>query len=150
MHRRSTHASGWGKTTFRWTATVLLLLWGTGVVMYFLPLDALMDMTTFEVLSRRAATVLHGVLVWGLCVLCGRSLWPHVRVVWQRRDAMSTWLLGVGSFICLALVAAAGLALLYGTSWMHDWASFVHWWLGLCLPVVLVAHAWRRFAHDRP
>ena len=77
-------------------------------------------------------------------------MWPHLRVIWQRRDALAAWWWGVVNLVVLSLVAAAGLLLLYGPGAVHDTVSAAHSWLGLAWPVLLLAHVWRRYLPSSP
>lgn len=147
--KRSKLMSGWSHLTWRWMVATVLLMWASGLLLYLWPADALMEMSDLQVLLRRASLVVHGVLTWLLCVLCGRGLWPHVRIMWQRRDQRMHWLWGVFGFVGLSLVAGAGLLLLYGSSNLRDTVSQVHWWGGVGLPLLLLAHVWRRFISAR-
>lgn len=148
--KRSKHLSGWSRAAWRWMGVAVLLLWGSGVVLFLSPADALMDMSAWQHSLRHAAWVVHGVWVWCLCVLCGRGVWPHLRVIWQRRDALAAWWWGVVNLLVLSLVAAAGLLLLYGPGAVHDTVSAAHSWLGLAWPVLLLAHVWRRYLPSSP
>ena len=148
--KRSKHLSGWSRAAWRWMGVAVVLLWGSGVVLFLSPVDALMDMSAWQHSLRHAAWVVHGVWVWCLCVLCGRGVWPHLRVIWQRRDALAAWWWGVVYLVVLSLLAAAGLLLLYGPGAVHDTVSAAHSWLGLAWPVLLLAHVWRRYLPSSP
>lgn len=148
--KRSKHLSGWSRAAWRWMGVAVVLLWGSGVVLLLSPVDALMDMSAWQHSLRHAAWVVHGVWVWCLCVLCGRGVWPHLRVIWQRRDALAAWWWGVVNLVVLSLVAAAGLLLLYGPGAVHDTVSAAHSWLGLAWPVLLLVHVWRRYVPSSP
>jgi len=142
--KRAKHLAGWGRTTFLMMATVSLLLWCTGIVMFLFPAAELMDMTPAEVAWRHALGVVHGVLTWFFCVLCGRGVWPHVRVMWHKQDARIKWVLGVMNLIWLLAIALGGLFLLYGSPELHDWMSPLHFWMGALCPLLFLAHTWRK------
>ena len=143
--KRSKHLSGWSRAAWRWMVVAVLLLWGSGVVLFFWPAQAVMEMTEWQLSLRHTALVLHGVLTWCFCVLFGRGVWPHLRVIWQRRDALAAWWWGLVNLLVVSLVAAAGLLLLYGPGAVHDTVSAAHSWLGLTWPALLLAHVWRRY-----
>ncbi|WP_310626401.1 hypothetical protein [Limnohabitans sp.] len=142
---RTKHLAGWGRSTFLWMAAVSLLLLGTGVVMFVWPASELAEMTPSQASWRHAAGVVHGISTWLFCLLCGRGVWPHVRVMWHKRSDTFQWALGLATLTLLAAIALGGLALLYGSPDMHDWVSPVHFWLGAFCPLLFLAHAWRRF-----
>jgi hypothetical protein len=143
--KKTKHSAGWGRSTFLLMAVVCLLLWTTGVVMYVLPASEVMDMTPVQASLRHASGVVHGVTTWAFCVLCGRGVWPHVRVMWHKHSAPSQWLLGLVNFMVLAAIALGGLVLLYGSPQMHDAVSPVHFWAGAVCPLLFFAHTWKRF-----
>jgi hypothetical protein len=147
--KRSKHMSGWSRATWRWMVPTMLLMWGSGLLLWVWPAETVMTLSDLLQRLRHSAVVLHGVLTWWLCVLCGRGVWPHLRVIWQRRDALANWAWGLVSFVALCVVAAAGLLLLYGPASLHDGASELHGWLGVVLPALLLAHVWRRWMPSR-
>ena len=147
--KRSKHMSGWSRATWRWMVAAVVLMWASGVLLYLWPAESVMEMSDWQMHLRHASVVLHGVLTWLLCVLCGRGLWPHLRVMWQRREQRAHWIWGVLSFVGLSFVAGAGVLLLYGSSSLHDTVSAVHWWVGVALPLLMLAHVWRRFIPTR-
>lgn len=147
--KRSKHMSGWSRATWRWMVAAMLAMWGSGLVLLVWPADMLMTLDEWQQVLRHSAVVLHGVVTWLLCVLCGRGLWPHLRVIWQRREAPAHWAWGLVSLVALCCVAAAGLLLLYGPARLHDNVSELHGWLGLVLPALLLAHVWWRSLPSR-
>ena len=60
--KRSKHLSGWSRAAWRWMVVAVLLLWGSGVVLFFWPAQAVMEMTEWQLSLRHTALVLHGVL----------------------------------------------------------------------------------------
>ena len=126
-------------------AAVSLLLWGTGVVMFLLPASELIDMSPTQAAWRHAAGVVHGVSTWLFCMLCGRGVWPHVRVMWHKHSDRTQWALGLLNLTVLSTIALTGLALLYGSPDMHDSASPLHFWMGAICALVFLGHTWRRF-----
>lgn len=147
--KRSKLMSGWNHVTWRWMVAAVLLMWTSGVLLYVLPAETLMEMSDLQVVLRHASLILHGVLTWLLCVLCGRGLWPHVRVVWQRREQRAHWIWGLISFVGLSFVAGAGVLLLYGSSSIHDTVSVLHWWVGGCCVALAVVGACVASFHPR-
>ncbi len=143
--KKTRHLAGWGRATFLVMATVCLLLWVTGVVMFVLPVSELMDMTPAQAMVRHASGVVHGVATWLFCVMCGRGLWPHVRVMWHKHGEQIKWALGLINLTVLLVIALGGLTLLYGSPEMHDWMSPIHFWMGAACPLIFLAHTWRRF-----
>lgn len=142
---RSKHLAGWGRATFWMMAAVSLLLWGTGVVMFLLPASELIDMSPTQAVWRHAAGVVHGVSTWLFCMLCGRGVWPHVRVMWHKHSDRTQWALGLLNLVVFSTIALTGLALLYGSPDMHDSASPLHFWMGAICALVFLGHTWRRF-----
>jgi len=126
-------------------AAVSLLLWGTGVVMFLLPATELIDMSPTQAAWRHAAGVVHGVSTWLFCMLCGRGVWPHVRVMWHKHSDRTQWALGLLNLVVFSTIALTGLALLYGSPDMHDSASPLHFWMGAICALVFLGHTWRRF-----
>ena len=96
-------------------AAVSLLLWSTGVVMFLLPASELIDMSPTQAAWRHAAGVAHGVSTWLFCMLCGRGVWPHVRVMWHKHSDRTQWALGLLNLTVFSTIALTGLALLYGS-----------------------------------
>ena len=139
------HMAGWGGSSCAWMTVVLLCLWLSGLVMYGWQADALADLSPGEALLRRASVTVHGVAAWLFCVLCGRGVWPHVRVMWQRQAPAGRWFGGLASLLWLAWLAPGGLVLLYGSPWLHDAMAPWHFWAGALGPAVFVAHTWRRW-----
>jgi len=146
---KTKHLAGWGRSTFLWMAAVTLLLFITGVVMFVLPASELAEMTPDQASWRRTSGVVHGVATWLFCIMCGRGVWPHVRVMWHKQDETRKWALGLANFIVLAAIGLGGLVLLYGSPDMHDWASPLHFWMGAFCPLLFLAHTWRRFIPSR-
>lgn len=144
MHRMK-HMAGWGRSTFWMMTAVVLLLWLSGCVMYGLPAEELPDMTASQATMRRFSGVVHGVVSWLFCMMLGRGVWPHVRVMWHRRTDPAKWLWGLCNLVLLGFLALGGLVLLYGSPWMHDALSPWHFWLGALGPLLYLAHTWRRF-----
>lgn len=143
---RSAHrVVGWGGNGFAMMSLVLLVLWITGWVMYCLPADTLAEMSQFQETLRRSSGILHGVLSWFLCVLLGRTVWPHVGALWYQRKHRSQWLWGLINLQLLGFLSAGGLLLMYGNASVHDGMSPWHFGAGAILPVCFVAHAARRF-----
>lgn len=143
--RRAKHLAGWGRATFWGMAAVSLLLFLTGLVMFALPVTELIDMTPAQAMVRHTSRVVHGVATWVFCILCGRGVWPHVRVMWHKQSDRLNWALGLFNLGLLAAIALAGLVLLYGSPDLHEAASPVHFWMGAFCPLVFLAHTWRRF-----
>lgn len=138
------HLAGWARSTFLLMVGVCLLLWVTGVVMYAWPASEVMDLTPVQASLRHVAGVVHGVITWLFCLVCGRGVWPHVRIMWHKHRASRQWLLGLINFLVLAVMALGGLVLLYGSPETRDAVSPVHFWVGAVCPVVFLAHTWKR------
>ena len=139
MHKTK-HLAGWGHAIFGWMTAVTLVLWASGWVMFLLPDSEWMDLAEWQQVLRRSSGVTHGVLAWAFCVMFGRGVWPHVRVMWHRHTEPRKWLLGLANLGLLVLLGLGGLVLLYGTPAMHDWMSPVHFWLGAGIPLIYLAH----------
>jgi divalent metal cation (Fe/Co/Zn/Cd) transporter len=143
--KKTKHLAGWGRTTFLLMAAVSLLLFMTGVVMFVLPVSELLEMPPAQTSWRHAAGVVHGISTWLFCIMCGRGVWPHVRVMWHKQNETMKWALGLMNLVLLVVIALGGLALLYGSPDLHDWVSPLHFWMGAVCPLVFLAHTWRRF-----
>jgi divalent metal cation (Fe/Co/Zn/Cd) transporter len=143
--KKTKHLAGWGRTTFLLMAAVSLLLFMTGVVMFVLPVSELFEMPPAQTSWRHAAGVVHGISTWLFCIMCGRGVWPHVRVMWHKQNETMKWALGLMNLVLLVVIALGGLALLYGSPDLHDWVSPLHFWMGAVCPLVFLAHTWRRF-----
>ena len=143
--KRAKHLSGWSRATWCWMRITLALMWASGVLLWLWPVEAVLSLDALQQGARHSAVVLHGVLTWLLCVLCGRGVWPHLRVIWQRRDDWTHWMWGWLSFVVLCLMAGAGLLLLYGPADTHDVLADIHAWLGIFWPALLLGHVWRRY-----
>lgn len=146
--RRGKHLAGWGRRSFFAMTLIAGLLWLTGVAMRLWPLDQLLDMAPHEVLLRHGAGIVHGVLSWAFCVMVGRSLWPHARMMWHRqRDAH--WLFGMLTLALFGLLTLGGLWLLYGPAESREGMAALHFWIGLGCPLLYLVHTWRRLLAQR-
>jgi hypothetical protein len=143
--KKGRHLAGWGRAPFLAMTAICLLLWGTGVVMFAWPASELMDMTPAQASWRHASGVVHGVLTWLFCVMCGRGVWPHVRVMWHKHRETRKWLLGLANLALLLALALSGLMLLYASPDLHDASAPLHFWMGAVGPLIFLAHTWRRF-----
>jgi hypothetical protein len=141
--------AGWSRTGTAWLLLLTTLLWLTGLAMHVLARDSVMDMPPWQEQLQRGATVLHGVLTWVFCLAAGRWIWPHIGLVWHRRGHRLIWALGLLALGAGAMMALAGLGLLYGLAAWHDPLAGAHWWLGLVWPLVFTGHAWRRWVRRR-
>ena len=95
---------------------------------------------------QRVATVVHGVFAWVFCVVAERWMWPHVALVWSRRNGNWIWELCLAAAIVGGVAALTGLGLLYGAADWRDALSSVHWWLGLAWPITVLWHVWKWIA----
>jgi hypothetical protein len=130
-------------------AVACLLLFVTGVVMFVLPASELVEMTPVQASWRHTSTVVHGVSTWLFCLIGGRGVWPHVRVMWHKQGAPIQWALGLFNLSVFAVIALTGLFLLYGSSDLHDDASPLHFWMGVFCLFIFLAHTWRRFVPSK-
>ena len=144
MHRQA-HRAGWRGMTFWLMTGVVIGLWVSGWVMHALPAEDLADMSPAQAGLRHACGVAHGVGAWLFGVLCGRGVWPHVRVMWHRHVRQRQWLWGLLNLCLFVFLSAGGLVLLYGSPWLHDTLSPWHFWTGLAGLGGYLAHTWRRF-----
>ena len=140
LKRAASLHGGWNRRALAWTAASLLLLWASGVVLYLWPAEATFQLAPWQAHLRRTALVMHGCIVWAGCVFAGRWMWPHVLLVWGYRRG-ATWWMGIAGAALLAVIAASGLLLLYGTEPTHAPASVAHWWTAVVVPVLLAVHA---------
>ncbi len=144
MHRMK-HMAGWGRTTFWLMTGVMGCLWMTGCVMYMLPATELMDMSPTLETVRRTSGIVHGVVAWLFCVMCGRGVWPHVRVMWHRHAQQYKWWWGMANLVLLVFLAFGGLVLLYGSPSLHDVLAPWHFWVGAAGPLIYLVHTWGRY-----
>lgn len=144
MHR-TRHMAGWGGSTFWLMTGVVACLWLSGWVMYGLPVEDLPDMSATLATLRRVSGVVHGSVAWLFCVLCGRGVWPHVRVMWHRHALQGKWVWGLFNLLLFLFLTLGGLVLLYGTPWMHDGLSHWHFWAGAVVPASYGLHTRRRW-----
>jgi hypothetical protein len=147
--KKTKHLAGWGKTTFFLMTAVCLLLFITGLVMFLLPATELIDMSPELATLRRSAGVVHGVSTWFFCLMCGRGVWPHVRVMWHKQGEPMKWALGLANLSMFGVIALTGLFLLYGSPELHEDASPLHFWMGALCPLIFLAHSWRRFVTSK-
>jgi len=133
---KTKHLAGWGRTTFWLMAAVCLLLFVTGMVMFVLPASELMEMSPAQASLRHSVGVVHGVFTWLFCILCGRGVWPHVRVMWHKQGESVKWVLGLMNVCMFVALGLTGLSLLYGSPDLHDVASPWHVWIGALCPFV--------------
>jgi hypothetical protein len=141
--RRVGPRAGWAGGVLSWLSLALLVLWGTGVLMYLLPASELMDMSESQAALRRTSGIVHGVTTWLVCGLCGRGVWPHVQLMWSHRVDRRQWSWGVVNLTVLLVLLASGLVLLYGHADVHELTSTSHVWVGLLAPLPYVVHGWR-------
>jgi H+/Cl- antiporter ClcA len=143
------HMAGWGLVTFWMMTGVILSLWLSGLVMYWLPAEELPDMTPIQEGLRHACGIVHGTVSWVFCVMLGRGVWPHVRVMWHRRTRRAQWVWGTINLTMLGFLSLGGLTLLYGSPGLHEVMSSWHFWVGASLPLMYLAHTWKRFVWRR-
>jgi hypothetical protein len=131
---------GWTRAVLTAWMIGLLLLWLSGVVLRQWPSEALLEMSEWAQVLRRAAQVLHGVCAWAICLLSGRGLWPHLSLMWKGRARQHPWWWGCASLLLMLVLSVSGLMLLYGTESLLALMSALHFWIGLLLPLVLTLH----------
>lgn len=141
--KHTKHLAGWGRRTFLTMAIITALLWISGVWMHAWPMEQVFDMSEQQAWWRRSSGVLHGVLTWVFCIMVGRGVWPHVRVMWHKA-VDSQWLFGIFNLLLFAALMVSGLLLLYGVADWHEVSSDVHYWIGLLCPLIFLPHTWRR------
>ena len=137
--------AGWNRAGTGWLITVVVVLLVSGVLLHELnPANAPQAVDWGE--STRgwlhASNVLHGVFAWAFCVLLGRWVWPHIKMVWAARRRW-VWLFGIGVAASGAIAALTGLMLLYGSADWRESMSATHWVAGLIWPALCVVHGWR-------
>lgn len=145
---RVRHMPGWGRMTFWLMSAIVLGLWLSGLLMHLLPATELADMTAAQALLRRISTMAHGVLSWLFCVMCGRGVWPHVRMMWHRQAQTPQWLQGLSALALLLFLGLGGLLLLYASPDVHELLAPWHFWAGAAVPLVLLAHTLGRFVRN--
>ena len=138
--RRTKPMAGWGGTTFWLMTGVVACLWLSGCVLYGLPVEDLPEMSVNQAVLRRASGVVHGCVAWLFCMLCGRGVWPHVRVMWHRHSQRGKWTWGLVNLLLFFFLACGGLVLLYGNPWMHESLLPWHFWVGAIGPAAYLVH----------
>lgn len=142
LNRRRRDHGGWSGRGALWLTVLVLVLLATGVVMHGNE-PTLEASEAAGVPWHRVATVVHGLFAWIFCLVAGRWIWPHVVLVWSRRNGNWIWELGLVTAAVAGAGALTGLGLLYGSASWRDILSAVHWWLGLAWPVACVSHGWK-------
>lgn len=141
--------AGWNRSAVAWLLVLTVGLWVTGVAMHLSVRDSVLDLPLWQENLQRGATVSHGILTWLFCFMAGRWIWPHINLVWRRRSHPWIWAIGITTAAGGAILAGAGLGLLYAPAPWHDALSLTHWWAGLLWPVVCASHAWKRLLRRR-
>lgn len=141
--------AGWVGRSFALTTGSMVILWGTGLVLVGFPASDLMELSEPEAMLRHASGLLHGVMAWALCVMVGRGVWPHVRLMLGRKSDRWQWSWGWVNLVVLGLLGVSGLLLLYGRAAWHEATVPLHVWLGVSWAVPWVVHARRRGASTR-
>ncbi len=133
--------SHWHKVGIQTMVSLLAALWLTGIALYLVPVEKAIDFGERALFVRRSLVIIHGIAVWGFCILFGHSIWPHVRKFSQ--VSMRNWrsLLGLFSVTTFCLVGLSGLLLLYGATWLQPYTYAVHWWVGVITPLLVFTHA---------
>lgn len=121
-----------------WVCAVLAGLTISGglwlVYHHLVPRGEMMATNPIESWSLRV----HGGLAMIALVLMGSLLRQHIGAAWRLRRSRRSGGLMLGAMICLAVT---GYLLYYVSSEpLRDAASWLHWGLGLALPVFLIAH----------
>jgi hypothetical protein len=124
----------------RWLTAVFALLWSSGVLWlgfhYFLRSESEFGPRPhgLEIWWLR----LHGLAAFGALVAIGTLLPIHVRRAWQLRKNRGS---GLAMKAVLAWLALTGYALYYfADPEARPWLPWLHWSVGLALPVLLVLH----------
>ena len=95
---------------------------------------------------------LHGGLAMAVLVLIGMLLPTHVLPAWRRRLNRGSGGVMMGTMV---LLTVTGYLLYYaGSLWLRDAVSWLHWGVGLALPVLQGVHMlrggrWRRGTEQR-
>jgi hypothetical protein len=83
----------------------------------------------------------HGAAAMALLVLLGTLLPIHVKHSWVAGHNRPT---GAGLLAWFGVLTLTGYGLYYAAGEeLRAWTSAVHWWVGVALPLGLVAHVWR-------
>lgn len=139
-HRPQRWRAGWSRRGIGALALLLLGLWLSGMALWAWGGEWSPDTPPWQDQAHRAAQVLHGLLVWALCALAGRWLWPHALQMWGRKGARVAWWLGLVTAAVGGWVALAGFGLLYGPADWREAMVALHWWSGLLWPLLALAH----------
>lgn len=124
-----------------WVCAVLAGLVVSGalwlVYHYLVPHGEMMATNPIESWSLRV----HGGLAMVALVLLGSLLLPHALTAWQRGLSRGSGGLMLGTMLFLTVT---GYLLYYASSEaLRDATSWLHWGVGLALPVVLLVHLQR-------
>ena len=142
LNRRRRDHGGWSGRGAVWLTVMVMVLLATGVVMH--GNEPMVDADDLGPAQwHRVATVVHGLFAWVFCLVAGRWIWPHVVLVWSRRNGNWIWELGIVTALVGGVGALTGLGLLYGPADWREILTFAHWWIGLMWPVACLAHAWK-------
>jgi hypothetical protein len=126
-HRRLLYASGWALLI-----TGMLWLWLHGP--RYLDPDAAAEPSPLEpwLLRAHGAAALLAIFCWGGAVT------QHVTSAWVARRHRSS---GIGMLSVVLVLSVTGYLLYYASSdLLRVGASGVHWLIGLCAPVAILAH----------
>jgi len=146
---RVQNSKGWGGAIYACLSGCLVILWLTGCLLFLWPTAELMELSEWQVACSRSAVVVHGVLAWGLCLLLGRGVWPHVQLMFRSRVNRHQWGWGMVNLGVLLALLLSAMALQYGPLTWHEWMSRGHVWLGVLVPVPYVIHGWSRLISRR-
>jgi cation transport ATPase len=81
---------------------------------------------------------LHGAAMMAFLVALGALLPTHIVPVWRRRTNRRS---GLVMLVVVAVLALTGYGLYYaGDEQLRPWISAIHWGVGLCAAVALLAH----------
>ena len=141
LHRHFSHGPirllAWQLHAVYWSVGLLLV---TGLawlgVHWFAPasIDGLPAPSPTKLWAMR----LHAACALASLLAIGSLLPVHIRTAWHRRK--NRWS-GSVNLLVFSVLLLTGYALWYASEGaFKDWAVWLHWGLGLALPVVLVAH----------
>ncbi|HXY59971.1 MAG TPA: hypothetical protein VEH26_00055 [Chthoniobacterales bacterium] len=115
---------------------VFLLLFLSGVIWAYF--NCLVSSPEDTNLQKSWALKVHGAAAMATLILIGTILTTHVRLAWRARRNRANGILFLG---LLGILTITGYGLYYfGNDQLRSWTSWIHLWVGLILPLAVVAH----------
>ena len=144
-HRHHSHGpvrlQRWQLQTVYWSFGVLSasgLLWLVlhGLALFAMPLNP--DSLPLPSPAKAWALRVHAASAMAALIALGSVLPLHVRTAWHRHKNRAS---GSLNLLVFGVLALTGYALWYASEGgLKQWSAWLHWGLGVVLPLVLIAH----------